>query len=196
MVKAAKKSAAPAGEGHNSSGDTADLDRKVLFHINRQNWLKALAAKKAADAALKNVCKVVKSDLGEFGMTQIKDYEKAQTPEGKAELQAKQAATRQAMAWAGIPVNTQLDMLVDLAPLEERAYQDGLDAGLRGDTLSNPFNPLSAEGQAFEKGWHDGQGALFAGIKKKEEAASDELIHGDGHEDPFGEEDEQREAAE
>lgn len=187
MAKKARKideeqSPAP---GHNS-GDSADLDRKVLFHINRQNWLKALAAKKAADAALKNVGKVIKSDLGEYGLTQIKAYEKAQTPEGKAELQAKQAAERQAMAWAGIPVNTQLDLLTDLAPLEERAYQDGLDAGLRGDTFANPFNPHSAEGLAFEKGWRDGQSALFAGIRKKEEAAAqDELIKGsDADEDP------------
>jgi hypothetical protein len=192
-----KAKAAEAGAGHNG-GDTADLDRKVLFHINRQNWLKALAAKKAADAALKNVCKVVKSDLGEFGMSQIKAYEKAQTPEGKAELQAQEAATRQAMAWAGIPVNTQLDLLVDLAPLDERAYQDGLDAGLRGDTLTNPFNPLSGEGQAFEKGWHDGQGALFAGIKQKQDdaAVSDELIKGaDGDDDPFGDDEDEFDSA-
>lgn len=188
--------AAAAVEGHNS-GDTADMDRKVLFHINRQNWLKAMAAKKAADAALKNVGKAIKSDLGEYGLDQIKAYEKAQTPEGKAELQAKRTAELQAMAWAGIPVNTQLDMLVDLAPLDERAYQDGLDAGLRGDTFSNPFNPLASEGQAFEKGWKDGQGALFAGIKKKEEEASgDELIQaGDDDGDPFADDD-HREAAE
>jgi hypothetical protein len=191
MSAAAKKAAAA---GHNS-GDSEDLDRKVLFHINRQNWLKAMAAKKLAHAALKNVSKVIKSDLGEHGLLQIKAYEQAQTPEGKAELQAKQAAERQAMAWAGIPVNTQLDMLVDLAPLDERAYQDGLDAGLRGDTLSNPFNPLSGEGQAFEKGWHDGQGALFAGIKKKEEAGADELIKGSDDEPGFEVDDDERDEA-
>ena len=40
------------------------------------------------------------------------------------------------------------------------------------------------------RGWHDGQGALFAGIRKKEEEAADaenELIKGgdDSDEDPF-----------
>lgn len=170
--------------GHNS-GDVSDKDRKVLFFINRRDYLAALKKQKDATAEMKRVGKVIKADLGEHGLNQIKTYEKAQTPEGQAKLKAKQEAERQAMAFAGVPINTQLDIFTDRAPLDERAYRDGEEAGLRGDTLANPYNEASAEGQQYARGWHDGQGALFAGIKKKEEAASgDELIQGDDGSDP------------
>lgn len=160
--------------GHNS--DIAEKDRKVLFFINRRDYLEALAAKKAADAKMKLVGKQIKADLGKHGLDQIKDYDKAQTPEGQQEIKERVEASMQAMRWAGMPVGTQLDLLADRAPLVERAYRDGEEAGMRGDTLANPYNEASEEGQEYALGWHDGQGALFAGIKKKEEAAADEII--------------------
>ncbi|MBA3576212.1 MAG: hypothetical protein H0W39_01150 [Sphingomonas sp.] len=187
MAKAAKQ---PDNDtiGHNS-GDLAEKGRKVLFFINRRHYLDALAVKKAADAKLKLVGKAIKEDLGEFGLDQIKTYEQAQTPEGQATIKAQMEATSQAMRFAGMPVGTQLDLLADRAPLDERAYRDGEEAGLRGDTLANPYNEASHEGQEFARGWHDGQGALFAGIKKKaEEASVDELIKGSDEDegaDPF-----------
>lgn len=190
MAKAAaKKSAAPAGEGQ-SNVDLAEKDRKVLFFINRKDYLEALAAQKAATAKLKLVGKTIKADLGIYGLDQIKAYEKAQTPEGLAELKARRDADLQAMRFAGVPVNTQLDIFLDRAPLTERAYSEGEEAGLRGDTLANPYNEASTEGQEFARGWHDGQGALFAGIKQKQETA--ELILGENHdEDPFADGDEE-----
>ncbi|TPN44434.1 hypothetical protein FJ981_27960 [Mesorhizobium sp. B1-1-4] len=177
----AKSKASAAQPGHNV--DIGEADRKVLFFINRKNYLAALAEQKAAAAKLKQVGKVIKADLGEYGLDQIKAYEKAQTPEGLAKIKAAQEAERQALRFAGVPINTQLDIFTDRMPLDERAYRDGEEAGLRGDTLSNPYNEASAEGQEYARGWHDGQGALFAGIKKKEETAADELIKA-GDEDP------------
>ena len=138
----------PAKSPH-PANEISENDRKVLFFINRKDYLEAQAAQKAANARMKQVGKVIKADLGEY----------------------------------------QLDIFTDRAPLDERAYRDGEEAGLRGDSLSNPYNEASAEGQEYARGWHDGQGALFAGIKKKEEAASgDELIQGDDEDgDPFAE---------
>lgn len=193
MAKA--KASATAEPGHNS-GDLAEKDRKVLFFINRKDWLEAMTAKKAADAKVKQVGKAIKADLGKYGLDQIKAYEQAQTAEGLAELKARRDADLQAMRFAGVPINTQLDIFLDRAPLTERAYTEGEEAGLRGDSLSNPYNEASAEGQAYARGWHDGQGALFAGIKKKEMAAADERIAGaDSDDDPFGDETEEAEAA-
>lgn len=188
MAKKAQTTEGPAA-GHNS-GDMAEKDRKVLFFIGRKNYLEALAAKKTADAKLKLVGKGIKADLGEYGLDQIKAYEKAQTPDGQAAIKAEMEATRQALRFAGVPINTQLDLLEDLAPLAERAYSAGEEAGLKGETLANPYNEGSFEGQEFARGWHDGQGALFAGIRKKEEEGADaenELIKGgdDSDEDPF-----------
>lgn len=185
MAKAQKSAAQP----EQSNVDLAEKDRKVLFFINRRDYLEALAVQKAATAKLKLVGKTIKADLGIYGLDQIKAYEKAQTPEGLAELKARRDADLQAMRFAGVPVNTQLDIFLDRAPLSERAYTEGEEAGLRGDTLSNPYNEASTEGQEFARGWHDGQGALFAGIKQKQETA--EIIKGaDNGEDPFTDGDE------
>lgn len=172
-------SSEPAGVGHNQPNIR---ETEVLFFVNRRNYLAALEDQKAANKAMKDIGKTIKADLGVNGLTMIKAYEKSQTPEGKAEIQAKQEAERQAMAFAGIPINTQLDLLTDRMPLVERAFRDGREAGLRGDTLANPYNEGSPEGQEYAKGWHDGQGDLFKGIKAKEEAAA-ELIEGPAHDE-------------
>jgi hypothetical protein len=195
-----KPKAKPAATIGDNSNDLAEKDRKVLFFINRKDYLEALAGQKAATSKMKLVGKAIKADLGKYGQDQIKAYEQAQTPEGLAELKARRDADLQAMRFAGVPVNTQLDIFTDRAPLTERAYADGEEAGMRGDTLNNPFNEASPEGQQFAQGWHDGQGALFAGIKQKQDdaTAKDEIIKsGDGDDDPFGDdEDEELEAAE
>jgi hypothetical protein len=172
--------------GHNSG--TEDDNRKVLFFMNRNAYVKALEAKKAADAALKNVGKTIKADLGEHGLRQIKLYEQMRTPEGEAKAKAAMEADRQAARWAGLPVDTQADMFADLAPLDERAFEEGEEAGLRGDTYDNPYDVNSVAGRQFKTGWESGQAKLFAGIKQKEaEASTDEHISGADVDDPFGE---------
>ena len=184
MAKAAK--AAKAEPGHNG-GDMAEKDRKTLFFINRNVYVKLAAAKKAADAALKNHGKQIKADLGENGLAQIKEYERARTPEGKAKIQAEIEAKREAWRWAGLPVNTQADLFGKLAPIDEEAFEAGEESGLCGETYNNPHDITSLAGRKYEEGWKSGQAQLFAGIKKKEaEASTDELIKGgDVDDDPF-----------
>ncbi|MGB3898160.1 MAG: hypothetical protein WA973_06365 [Mesorhizobium sp.] len=167
--------------GHNSG--MTDDDRKTLFFINRNEWVRLVAAKKAADAALKNHGKQIKADLGENGMAQIKEYERARTPEGKAKIQAEIEAKRDAWRWAGLPVNTQADLFGKLAPIDEEAFEAGEESGLCGETLNNPHDPTTLAGKKYEEGWKSGQAKLGAGIKKKEAAANtDERIAND---DPF-----------
>lgn len=165
---------APAA-GHNSISDD---DKRVLFFMRRNDYVAALAKKKEADALLKNVGKKVKADLGDNGLRQIKLYEELRTPEGEAKFKAQRAADAQAAAWAGLPVNTQVDMFADLAPLDERAFSDGEEAGLRGDTLDNPYEVNSLHGRQFEAGWQSGQAKLFEGIKKQDAATAPEHILG------------------
>lgn len=177
MAKAAKSNVVEL-RGHNSTPD--EENRKVLFFMGRNAYVKALEAKKAADAEFKNVCKTIKSDLGDHGVAQIKLYEQARTPEGEAKIKAKMEAERQAARWAGMAINTQIDMFEDLAPLDERAFNEGEESGLRGDTFANPFEENSSAGKQFDAGWKKGQAKLFEGIKQKQAALSDsELISGD-----------------
>jgi hypothetical protein len=150
MAKAAKKTAATGPGIGDNSNDLAEKGRKVLFFMARKDYLEALAGQKAATSKMKLVGKAIKADLGKYGLDQIKAYEQAQTPEGLAELKARRDADLQAMRFAGVPVNTQLDIFTDRAPLTERAYADGEEAGLRGDTLSTIRSTrLSSEGQEW-----------------------------------------------
>ncbi|ALJ98290.1 hypothetical protein BiPBO1_76 [Brucella phage BiPBO1] len=168
--------------GHNS---ISDQDRRNLFFVDRHLYLKALAAKKAADAHLKNVGKQVKADLGPNGLDQIKLYEKAKTDEGLQAIKDKLEADRQALAYADIPINTQIDLFDNAVANDEKAYNLGLTAGLEGETLINPYNEATQDGQDYTRGWHEGQGILFAGIKQKEQPETEsELIKGEGHTDP------------
>ncbi len=168
--------------GHNS---ITDDDKRVLFFMNRNAYVAALATKKAADAALKNVGKKVKADLGDHGLLQIKLYEESRTPEGEAKIKARMEAERQAARWAGLPINAQVDMFEDLAPLAERAFAEGEEAGLRGDTFDNPHDPNTDYGRQYEAGWKSGQAKLAEGFQKLE---ADELIKAAPDADPFEDE--------
>ncbi|WP_378228054.1 hypothetical protein [Aquamicrobium segne] len=173
-----------ADAGHNSG--MAEKDHRVLFFINRNEYVRLLEVKKAADAALRNHGKQVKVDLGEHGMRQIKLYEQMRTPEGEAKFKERRAADAQAAAWAGLPINTQVDLFTDFAPLDERAFAEGEEAGLRGDTLNNPHDINSEAGRQYEAGWKSGQAKLFEGIKQKTaEANTDEHISAHDADDPF-----------
>ena len=168
--------------GHNS---ISDEDRRNLFFVHRHHYLKALAVKKAADSALKNVGKSVKADLGPNGLDQIKLYEKAKTDEGLQSIKDEIESQRQALAYADIPVNTQIDLFDMTASYEEKAYKAGLTAGLEGETMINPYNETTQDGQDWGRGWHEGQSILFEGIKKKEQPETEGgLIKQPDHEEP------------
>ena len=168
--------------GHNS---ISEQDRRNLFFVDRHLYLKAMAAKKAADAAVKNVGKLIKADLGPNGLDQIKLYEKAKTDEGLQAIKDEIEAKRQALAYADIPVNTQIDLFDMTATNDEKAYKAGLTAGLEGETLINPYNEATQDGQDWARGWHEGQGILLAGIKQKEKTEpKSELIKQPDHGEP------------
>lgn len=163
----------------NGAGDNSGVDKEheALFFAHLRKYNKALADKKAADAAMKNVGKKVLAHLGDFGLDEIKDYLKAQTPEGQEELKARHEATLRALYLAGAPVGTQIDLFEDRAPLLDRAARDGREAGMRGDALANPYNEASEEGRAYADSWHAGQEAIFAITRKIEaEESGEELV--------------------
>jgi len=85
-------------------------------------------------------------------------------------------------------------------PLDDRAYEEGIAAGLQGKDPTAPYDAASSPGQRWLQGWHEGQRQmrddLLAAMEKRN-AAKDELIKSaDNADDPFADEDDQREAAE
>lgn len=106
-----------------------------------------------------------------------------------------------AKAFNALPPGEQGDLFPDRRPVDERCFDEGKVAGLAGKNPEPPYGADSEQGQAWLAGWHEGQRMMreeleSAMLKKNAaKADADELIKGSG-EDPFGDEDEHREAAE
>lgn len=75
----------------------------------------------------------------------------------------------------------------DRAPIEERAYDEGLAAGKLRKDNANPYGADSAAGQAWQRGMNDGTAFANKDLAAQfEEKSGDELISGQG-DDPFAE---------
>jgi hypothetical protein len=74
----------------------------------------------------------------------------------------------------------------DRAPVEERAYEDGLAAGKLRKDNANPYGADSAAGQAWQRGFNDGTAFANKDLAAQfEEKSGDELIQGSRDGDPF-----------
>ncbi|QOZ25312.1 hypothetical protein [Bradyrhizobium sp. CCBAU 51753] len=178
------------GDGSKSSGASAaprqtleeltDDQRYSLLEQHRQTHERLLAAKKAADAALRNHGKIVKADLGKNGMDQIKCLIEASTPEGEKAIRARIEQDAQVLRWLGVPIGTQADMFPsdDRTPLAERAFNEGKRQGLAGESCNNPHHVTTEAHREHNRGYGIGQEQLASkGFKKLEDNEDEE---GDG----------------
>ena len=81
--------------------------------------------------------------------------------------------------WMQHSIGTQPDMFdlqPDRTPSVDRAYEAGEIAGMKGDSMVSPHAENTEQGQAWMRGWHAGQEALFA---IKEMKATAEIIEGE-----------------
>lgn len=146
--------------GHNSAKAVlTDDESRALFLRDIAKYEDALKVKKAADADLRNVGKVIKSDG--FTLDQVKTAIAVRTPEGDAKERTKIRQALQAAVWAGVPLGTQLGMFddPDRTPAVDRAYDEGKLAGMEGRTRRPPYSPELAQHDRWLTGWTDGQAA-------------------------------------
>ncbi len=161
---------ADAGPGHNSV--LTDDQRQALTRQHAGKYFSLLEAKKKADADLRNHAKVVKSDLGEHGMVQIKLLQQLQTEEGEKKFREEMEAKATAARWAGLPIGAQGNLFdEDRRPIEEKAYEEGKSAGMAGKTANPPYSPGTPAYDRFMEGWHAGQAVLAQGFKKTKDSA-------------------------
>lgn len=148
------------GLGAVSIGDNSDQQRALTMH-HKANYIAALAKKKEADAAFKNVCKAAKADLGDTGVKDIKLLIEIDNAGDNSVVKQTIERLMRCAAWAGLPVGTQASLFdEDRRTLLEKAYEDGKYAGLNGKNPQSPHQAGSDLDQAWMRGWHDGQGAL------------------------------------
>lgn len=194
MAKAAKKSAeqeepAPetAAPGHNSGELTPAESRALMFHHFRLiEDQKAIV--KAEQDALKKLRKTAKADG--LVMADLDYMARCAALEDPSIVPEELKRRAEIASWFALPVNFQPDMFTDRMPLDDRAYEEGIASGLQGKDPSAPYDAASSPGQRWLEGWHEGQrqmrdDLLAAMTKRNAASTTDEIIHGDGHEDPF-----------
>jgi hypothetical protein len=157
--------------GHNSK--LSDNELRTLAFQHRDKYAKALAKKKVADADFKNVCKVAKAEMGRGAVDIIKDLISLEDPEGEAELRAKLQRQADAMRWAGLPIGTQLGLMLDGAdhqPSVDRAFDEGKKQSAENKPAHAPYPPETPQYRAFMDGYSEHQSSLASTIGRGVEA--------------------------
>lgn len=161
---------ADAKPGHNSGKTMAQLSDDQTQALTRQHAAKRaklVEAEKTAKANRMNFDRVIRSDLGEFGLANIKMLEQLETPEGEAKIRAEMERQMMVARWSGLPIGTQAALFdEDRRPIEERAHDSGKRAGMKGDNCAPPHAPGTPSYEPWIKGWHEGQAVLALGFKK------------------------------
>lgn len=170
------KDEAAAGIGHNG-GRLSEEDEMNLLFINVGLVSNAQAKLATANSEVRNAYKRAKADG--FSKKQVDLAIRLRTEEGQKSFKADLEDSARIARWSGMAIGEQGSLFdeKDRTPIAERAYDEGRRAGLQSEDLnSNPYDVTTEAGQAYISGWHDGQSKYRAGIKKKEEPGSEELI--------------------
>lgn len=153
-------------EQRKNSELTEDERRALLFqHV--KSYEERLAAKKKADADLKNACKLAKSELGKDAVADIKDVIALKSPEGEAALQAEIERKLRIARIMNAPVGHQFSFTEDMRPATDKAFEEGKRAGLDGQACSPPHDPSVPQYGSWMEGWHAGQAVLASGFRDK-----------------------------
>lgn len=160
----AKENGESPGEGHNSVNALSDAERQALHFVHVRDYERELAAKKKADADLKNTAKRIKSEGG--SVTAVKLTIELHTPEGEAAFRARMAEQAEIAAWNGVGI--QVDMFADeREPAEDRAFGEGRRAGMKGESNKPPYSPETSQYRKWLDGYSEGNAVLFTeGFKK------------------------------
>lgn len=146
-------------------------EQRQALHLNQHvpAYQRALDAKKRADADLKNVCKLIKSEGG--SVEDVKLTLQLQTPEGEEAFRSKMARQAEVAAWNGVGVQLDLMSAKDM-PAEDRAFGEGKRAGMRGEPARPPYDPSVPQYKRWMEGHSEGNAVLASeGFKKLEKAA-------------------------
>lgn len=154
---------ASAGPGHNS--EMTDERRQKRTIDLTADYQKAIAAKKAADAHLKNVCKVAKADLGPGALDDIKLAIELGSDEGRARFLEKQKEEHERKVrlgrWYAMDIGSQSDFdFVDRTPREDKIGAEGKRAGLAGEQRIPPSHYSQPDCEHWYRGYDAGQAAI------------------------------------
>ncbi len=140
--------------------EITDDDLRALAANQRPRYEKALAAKKAADKALKDVGKLIKADLGDNGLAIIKAMIELDTPEGESKVKARVSAQATALSWSSHQLGTQILLALeepDRTPAVDRAFDEGKQASMSGKPRKPGYDPSTPQYASYMEGYDKDQ---------------------------------------
>lgn len=165
--KTAPAAAGPVPHDHNkpSPDEMTDEQRQKLFFNHQNAYKAALDDKKQADADFKNICKMIKAEGSNLSDIKLSLMEPAKFEQKvRDEVEAYQRVAR----WTGSPIGTQLSLLdePDRTPGDERAFEAGKIAGMKGEDCKAPFAQHLPQAGKWREGWHAGQAVIVERFKQ------------------------------
>lgn len=175
-----------ADAGHNSELTPAEWKALKFDHFHKIAAQKAKV--EAEQTEYKRLRKLAKAD--QIILSDIDFMLKCAEIEDETILTDRIKREAEIAAWFALPIQFQSDMFdVGVEPIEDRAAREGYSAGYRNKDPQSPYDTTGKPGQAWLKGWHDGNERRMADLataleKKAVSSEEDELISGS---DPFEE---------
>ncbi|WP_192242924.1 hypothetical protein [Mesorhizobium silamurunense] len=159
----------------------SDDQRQALTRQLGEKRTRLVDAEKTAKAARMNHDRLIKSELGENGLDEIKLLEQLETPEGEKEFKERRDREIRIARWAGLAIGSQGEFELDRRPAAEKAFDAGKRAGMKGEDCKPPHAPGAEAYDEWIRGWHEGQAVLAGGFKKGPDSAA-ELLREEGKE--------------
>lgn len=156
-----------AAEDQRKNSELTEDERRALLFQHVASYEQALATKKAADAAIKNVCKLAKAELGKSATDEIKEVIALKEPGGEAALREKIERQLKVARYVNAPLGHQFSFAEDMRPAVDQAFEQGKIRGLQGGDMTPPYDPSLPQYQRWLEGWHAGQDILTSGFRSK-----------------------------
>lgn len=163
--------------GHNTKETDEDRLRKQQFFKLFGQKKKYESSRASADSEIKGVYQRAQAaGLTKKHFAFAKKFDDVETEE---EFMEDLRIMMEVAQWMGARPARQMSLnLVDRTPQTEVAYSAGYRVGAIGGAMQNTYDPGSAEGQEWLRGFHDGNALRVADDRAKRTA--EELAEADG----------------
>lgn len=154
--------------GHNSRATLESDSRRARFFTHMNPIWELEQQRVEIVAQITKAKRTAKADGFEsYEINQGLEIRKAEKPETVDNQMARKMAV---LKFMNQPAGYQFNFLdEDRTPDTERAYNEGISAGLREETPNNPFGQGTPQYGAYEDGWRDGQDQLGSEMQKRME---------------------------
>jgi hypothetical protein len=157
----------PDAVGHNKPNELTEDERRVLTYAHKRILDEIEERLEAVKAEKRRAEHQAKAELGKGAIADIKELRLYDTPKGEEAIKAALERQLRLARWANAPIGFQAK-LDGMAPSEnERAYELGKTAGLKGEPKVPPFHHTVPQHNEWCRGWDAGNEINLSNFRDK-----------------------------